>query len=157
MLDARAESGPRIRLRFPERTSMSTTPALSLPSAGDAFETTTIERRELRPDDVRIDIHFAGICHTDLHFGHDDMGRSRFPMTPGHEIAGTIAGYFTDVPRPILDAACARYKALGIWNKSPILPRESYERLRDSLVSGAFVSPGVSFERAVDNSLVEAV
>jgi uncharacterized zinc-type alcohol dehydrogenase-like protein len=70
---------------------LSTTPALSLPAAGDAFETTTIERRDLRPDDVRIDIEFAGICHTDLHFGHDDHGNSRFPMTPGHEIAGTIA------------------------------------------------------------------
>jgi len=70
---------------------MSTTPALSLAEAGSDFETTTIERRELRPDDVRIDIHFAGICHTDLHYGHDDHGQSHFPMTPGHEIAGTIA------------------------------------------------------------------
>jgi uncharacterized zinc-type alcohol dehydrogenase-like protein len=70
---------------------MSTTPALSLPAAGDSFETTTIERRGLRPDDVRIDIHFAGICHTDLHYGHNEHGMSHFPMTPGHEIAGTIA------------------------------------------------------------------
>jgi uncharacterized zinc-type alcohol dehydrogenase-like protein len=70
---------------------MSTTPALSLPAAGDAFETAVIERRELRPGDVRIEIQFAGICHTDLHYGHDDHGISHFPMTPGHEIAGTIA------------------------------------------------------------------
>ena len=75
----------------------------------------------------------------------------------GAQIAGAIADYFKGVPRPILDAACGRYKALGIWNKTPLLPRESYDRLRDSLVSGGFVSPGTPFETAVDNSLAEEV
>jgi uncharacterized zinc-type alcohol dehydrogenase-like protein len=70
---------------------VSTTPALQLPSAGDAFVPAVIDRRELRADDVRIDIHFAGICHTDLHYGHDEHGHAKFPMVPGHEIAGTIA------------------------------------------------------------------
>lgn len=76
---------------------MSTTPALSLPAANAAFEHATIERRDLRPDDVRIEICFAGICHTDLHFGHDDWGRTHFPLVPGHEIAGTIAEVGTEV------------------------------------------------------------
>jgi len=70
---------------------MTATPALQLPSAGSAFETAAIDRRALRPDDVRIAIHYAGICHTDLHYGHDDFGRTPFPLTPGHEIAGTVA------------------------------------------------------------------
>jgi NitT/TauT family transport system substrate-binding protein len=73
----------------------------------------------------------------------------------GREIASAIAAYFKDLPPAILEAACTRYKALGIWNATPILSRESYDRLRDSLVSGGFVSPGVPFETAVDNSLVE--
>jgi NitT/TauT family transport system substrate-binding protein len=75
----------------------------------------------------------------------------------GAEIATTIAPYFTDLPAPILEAACVRYKALGIWNADPILPRVSYDRLRDSLVSGGFVSPGTPFETAVDNSLAEEI
>jgi len=75
----------------------------------------------------------------------------------GADIAGAIAGYFTDLPMPILDAAFTRYKSLGIWNETPILPREGYDRLRDSLVSGGFVSPGTPFEAAVDNSLAEEV
>jgi NitT/TauT family transport system substrate-binding protein len=74
----------------------------------------------------------------------------------GREIASGIASYFKDVPPAILEAACTRYKALGIWNATPILPREGYDRLRDSLVSGGFVSPGTPFETAVDNSLVDA-
>jgi NitT/TauT family transport system substrate-binding protein len=73
----------------------------------------------------------------------------------GADIAGAIASYFTDLPMPILQAACARYKTLGIWNTDPILPRVSYDRLRDSLVSGGFVSPGTPFETAVDNSLAD--
>ena len=75
----------------------------------------------------------------------------------GAEIAETIAPYFSDVPLPILEAACTRYKTLDIWNATPVLPRASYDRLRDGLVSGGFVSPGTPFETAVDNSLAEAV
>ncbi len=54
-------------------------------------------------------------------------------------------------------AACARYKALGIWGADPVLPRDGYDRLLASLVSGGFVSPGTPFEVAVDNSLATAV
>jgi NitT/TauT family transport system substrate-binding protein len=75
----------------------------------------------------------------------------------GQEIARTIARYFTDLPPPILETACTRYKALGIWGEDPILPRVGYDRLRDGLVSGGFVSPGATFEQAVDNSLAEEV
>jgi NitT/TauT family transport system substrate-binding protein len=75
----------------------------------------------------------------------------------GSEIARAIAGYFTDLPAAILAAACTRYKALGIWGETPLLPRAGYNRLRDGLVSGGFVSPGTPFETAVDNSLAEAV
>ncbi|MBN9089065.1 MAG: ABC transporter substrate-binding protein [Reyranella sp.] len=75
----------------------------------------------------------------------------------GAAIARAIARYFADLPMTILEAACSRYKTLGIWNADPILPRESYDRLRDSLVSGGFVSPGVPFETAVDNSLADGI
>jgi len=72
-------------------------------------------------------------------------------------MADTIRGFFTDVPAEILAAACTRYQALAIWGKTPILPRAGYDRLRDGLVSGGFVSPGTDFEVGVDNSLAEEV
>lgn len=75
----------------------------------------------------------------------------------GHEIATVIARYFADVPPAILESACSRYKALGIWGATPLLPRAGYDRLRDGLVSGGFVSPGATFETAVDNTLAQAV
>jgi NitT/TauT family transport system substrate-binding protein len=75
----------------------------------------------------------------------------------GAEIAAAIVGYFPDLPETILTDACARYKSLGIWGSDPILPRAGYDRLRASLVSGGFVSPGTDYEVAVDDSLAEAV
>ncbi len=75
----------------------------------------------------------------------------------GAEIAATVASFFPAVPAAILAIACARYKTLGIWSDTPILPRVGYDRLRESLVSGGFVDPGTPFEVAVDNSLAEAV
>ena len=75
----------------------------------------------------------------------------------GAEIAQAIAKYFPDLPPAILEAACMRYKALGIWNDTPVLPRAGYDRLRDGLVSGGFVSPGATFDTAVDNSLADTV
>ena len=74
----------------------------------------------------------------------------------GAAIAAAIAGFFPDVPQPVLAAACARYQALGIWGRDPVLPRIGYDRLLSGLVSGGFVSPGTPFEVAVDNSLAEA-
>jgi len=78
---------------------MASTPALSTPSAGAAFENTAIERRALRGDDVQIDIGFCGICHSDVHQARDEWGGSLFPMVPGHEIAGVVAAVGPDVER----------------------------------------------------------
>ena len=76
---------------------MPSTPALSAPSAGAAFDTTTIDRRKLRARDVLIDIKFCGICHSDIHQVKDEWGGSIFPMVPGHEIAGIVAAVGNDV------------------------------------------------------------
>jgi NitT/TauT family transport system substrate-binding protein len=75
----------------------------------------------------------------------------------GADIAAAIAGFFPDTDPALLAAACRRYKALGIWGTTPVLPRAGYDRLLSGLVSGGFVSPGTPFEVAVDNSLAEQV
>lgn len=75
----------------------------------------------------------------------------------GSDIAAAIAQYFPNISAPSLRASCARYKALGIWGADPRLPRDGYDRLLRSLVSGGFVNTGTPFEIAVDNSFAEAV
>jgi uncharacterized zinc-type alcohol dehydrogenase-like protein len=61
-----------------------------------------IERRALRPEDVAIKISHCGICHTDLHFAHNDWGMSEYPMVPGHEIVGIVTA---------VGSAVTKYKA----------------------------------------------
>lgn len=49
-----------------------------------------IDRRELRPDDVAIEIDYCGVCHTDIHFAQNDWGVTQYPLVPGHEIVGRV-------------------------------------------------------------------
>jgi D-arabinose 1-dehydrogenase-like Zn-dependent alcohol dehydrogenase len=44
-----------------------TTNAFAAPAAGAPPGATTIQRREVGPRDVLIDIAYCGICHTDIH------------------------------------------------------------------------------------------
>lgn len=55
------------------------------------FKLTTIERRELLPQDVLIEIKYAGICHSDIHTVRGEWGPVKYPLVPGHEIAGIVS------------------------------------------------------------------
>ncbi len=68
-----------------------TVTAYATPSAKAPFEKLAIERRDLKPHDVLIDIAFAGICHSDIHTAREEWGETHFPLVPGHEIAGVVA------------------------------------------------------------------
>jgi uncharacterized zinc-type alcohol dehydrogenase-like protein len=52
---------------------------------------TTIERRDVGPADVLIEIAYAGICHSDIHTVRGDWGSQVYPLTVGHEIAGVVS------------------------------------------------------------------
>ncbi|MGB6532251.1 MAG: NAD(P)-dependent alcohol dehydrogenase [Candidatus Nitrosopolaris sp.] len=59
----------------------------------------SFERRDPRDHDVVIDIHYSGICHSDIHQVADEWGGSTFPMVPGHEIVGIVSQVGTKVTR----------------------------------------------------------
>ncbi len=44
-----------------------------------------------RRGDIRVDIKFCGICHSDIHFARGEWGKIPYPAVPGHEIAGVVA------------------------------------------------------------------
>lgn len=67
--------------------------------ASKPLEFFTFERREPREDDVVIDIKFSGVCHSDIHQARNEWGNSRFPMVPGHEIAGVVTAVGPKVTR----------------------------------------------------------
>lgn len=55
------------------------------------LEPMTIDRRELGANDVLIDITHCGVCHSDIHTAHNDWGRTKYPVVPGHEIIGRVS------------------------------------------------------------------
>jgi len=48
------------------------------------------ERREPGPHDVKIDILYCGVCHSDLHAARNEWGNTIYPVVPGHEIVGRV-------------------------------------------------------------------
>ena len=61
-------------------------------SAADApLAPWSFERRDVGEKDVRIDIRFCGVCHSDVHYAHSDWGAIPYPAVPGHEIVGHVA------------------------------------------------------------------
>ena len=63
------------------------------------FEATTIERRDVGPHDVLIDIAYAGICHSDIHTARGEWRGTQYPFVGGHEIAGTVSAVGAEVTR----------------------------------------------------------
>ncbi|MGV9009050.1 NAD(P)-dependent alcohol dehydrogenase [Brevundimonas sp.] len=59
----------------------------------------SFDRRDPGPDDVAIAIKFAGVCHSDLHIVKNDLGNTRYPIVPGHEIAGIVTAVGANVTR----------------------------------------------------------
>ena len=65
----------------------------------EPFKATTIERRDVGPHDVLIDIAYAGICHSDIEHAHSVRGKTMYPLVPGHEIAGIVSAVGSQVTK----------------------------------------------------------
>ncbi|SEB46262.1 NAD(P)-dependent alcohol dehydrogenase [Paenibacillus sp. GP183] len=78
---------------------MITTNARAVFSPEGPFKLTTIERRDLKPHDVLIEIKYAGICHSDIHTARGDWGPVNYPLVPGHEIAGIVTQVGSEVKK----------------------------------------------------------
>ena len=46
---------------------------------------------KLKPHEIEIDVHYCGICHSDLNVIDNDWGNTRYPVVPGHEVVGKIS------------------------------------------------------------------
>ena len=78
---------------------MLTVNAYAAPSATEPLVRTTLDRREVGPHDVLIEIRYAGICHSDIHTVRGEWGDIKYPLTPGHEIAGVVSRVGDQVTR----------------------------------------------------------
>ncbi len=64
--------------------------AYACDDATTQFHRTTVTLREPGPHDIYFEVHYAGICHSDIHTARGEWGPARYPLTPGHEIAGIV-------------------------------------------------------------------
>lgn len=58
-----------------------------------------IERRNITPKDVEIEILYCGVCHSDLHTARNDWGGTVYPAVPGHEIVGRVTKVGNEVTK----------------------------------------------------------
>ena len=49
------------------------------------------------PDDISIDNKFCGMCHSDVHACNGDWGLNKYPIAPGHEMAGIVTAVGANV------------------------------------------------------------
>ncbi len=59
-------------------------------SAAEPLGPWEFQRRELKEDDVLIEILYCGVCHSDLHHARSEWGAAKYPVVPGHEIVGKV-------------------------------------------------------------------
>jgi uncharacterized zinc-type alcohol dehydrogenase-like protein len=78
---------------------MTTTYAYAASDAQSKLAPFEFQRRELRANDVQMDVLFCGVCHTDLHIARNDWKRTIYPLVPGHEIVGRVTAVGPDVTK----------------------------------------------------------
>ncbi len=59
----------------------------------------TFERRDPNEDDVVISVQYCGVCHSDIHQARNEWGFSKYPMGPGHEVAGVVTAVGSKVSK----------------------------------------------------------
>lgn len=69
---------------------MSITKGYAAKSATTPLEPFEFERRALSPHDIKIEILYCGVCHSDLHFARNEWHNTSYPIVPGHEIVGKV-------------------------------------------------------------------
>src|SRR4051812_33071450 len=101
MVDRAAAANNRNPLEMEHK--IPTVNAIAATSATDPLVRSKIERRDLGPRDVLIEIRYAGICHSDIHTVRGEWGEVPYPLTVGHEIAGRVAEVGAEVTKHAVD------------------------------------------------------
>lgn len=68
-------------------------------AADRPLEPLSISRRAVGAHDVRIDIAYCGLCHSDIHQVRSEWAGTKYPCVPGHEIVGRVAAAGSAVTR----------------------------------------------------------
>ncbi len=59
-------------------------------SPGAKLEPFDYDPGDLGDNQVEIEVHYCGICHSDLSMLDNEWGMSEYPLVPGHEVVGKV-------------------------------------------------------------------
>ncbi len=65
--------------------------AMRLHGPGQALQLDEVPIPAPAPDEVLVRVHYCGVCRTDLHILDGELNPPTWPVTPGHEVIGTVA------------------------------------------------------------------
>ena len=68
-------------------------------SANAPLKRVAFRRRALGPKDVAIELHYCGVCHSDIHTIRGDWGPVQYPQIVGHELAGEVVAVGSSVSK----------------------------------------------------------
>ncbi len=78
--------------------------AISLPEPGKV-QIVDVPEPQLGPEDVLVEIGYAGLCGSDLGMYRGTFAIGTYPRIPGHEVSGTIVDRGSQVPDSVQDGA----------------------------------------------------
>lgn len=73
--------------------------AVRLVEPGKPLIDAEVEVPRVGPHDVELRVEAAGICHSDVHYRAGTRPVPGLPLTPGHEVAGTVSAVGSHVKR----------------------------------------------------------
>jgi len=71
------------------------------------------------------------------------------------EIAESVQSFFPDTDLEMLETAIQSYKDIDAWNDTPILTKESFEKLEDVMIEAGELLNKVPYEELVNNTYAE--
>ena len=73
------------------------------------------------------------------------------------DLAALVADFFPDVSRDHLTQALARYRSLGLWNATTVMPQAGFDWLCDACLSSGFIEKRAAFDHCVDMQFANKV
>jgi alcohol dehydrogenase, propanol-preferring len=58
-----------------------------------------LPRPDPGPGQVLVKVKYCGVCHTDLHTVEGDIHPQFFPITPGHQVVGTVESFGSELDK----------------------------------------------------------
>ena len=81
---------------------MYTTTAWAKKDPNSDFEKIDIKRNNCSEKDVTFKLKYCGVCHSDVHMAGNELGMTKYPCVPGHELAGVVTRVGREVRKVVV-------------------------------------------------------